>query len=414
MDVELADARMRPKRQASREDRRLVLVVNTGSSTVKGSVVAVPGSASRDVDRLIAQAASDPPAPIASVAYDWSGEGDLPLDAAAAVQEVLRTLRERGVENGQLAAVSHRVVHGGARSAAVQLDDGILAEIEGLTPLAPLHNPVAVAAIRAARSQLPAMPHVAVFDTAFHAGLPERAWRYPLPAAWNGWGIRRYGFHGLSVRWAVARTAALLRKPSSGLALVVAHLGSGCSVTAVLDDRSVATSMGMTPLEGLMMGTRAGSIDPGILLRVLRDGRRDRGDLEEDLATRAGLLGVSGRSARLQDLEAAAAGGDQAAALAIDMFVDRAAAGIAAIATSLPRLDGLVFSGGIGANAGAVRAAIVERLAVLGVAPVDPAASRSDRVLPPRAGRVASGPPVLRVEAREDIIAAAETIAALD
>jgi acetate kinase len=269
---------------------------------------------------------------------------------------------------------------------------------------------VAAATIRAARALLPGLPHVAVFDTAFHAPLPETAWRYPLPAEWEGWEIRRYGFHGLSVAWSVERAAGLLARPVDGLNLVVAHLGSGCSVTAIAGGRSVQTSMGMTPLEGLMMGTRAGSLDPGILLAVLRDGRRTAAELADDLDHRSGLLGVSGQSAGMRELETAAAEGDARAALAIQMFEERAAAGIAAAATALPRLDALAFTAGIGEHAGRVRARIVSRLAVLGVPPVEPDETGADRILAAAPGR----PAVLRVEAREDVVAARSALAVAD
>jgi acetate kinase len=214
------------------------------------------------------------------------------------------------------------------------------------------------------------------------------------------------------------------------LNLVVAHLGSGCSVTAVPHGRSVATSMGLTPLEGVMMGTRAGSIDPGILLAVLRDGRRTVDALADDLGRRAGLLGVSGRSADLRVVERAAEeDGDPRARLAIAMFVDRAAAGIAAAATALPSVDGLVFTGGIGEHAGAVRSRIVERLGVLGIAAVTSDETGADRILATVRGTdaaaeekpalatepaaIPSPPAVLRIEAREDVVAALATLALL-
>jgi acetate kinase len=243
---------------------------------------------------------------------------------------------------------------------------------------------------------------VAVFDTAFHATLPETARRYPVPAAWDAWGIRRYGFHGLSVAWSVERAGQLLGRPAADIGLVVAHLGNGCSVTAVSRGRSVATSMGMTPLEGLMMGTRSGSIDPGILLAVVRDRRLSLDELSEVLDHGSGLLGVSGSAGDMRALQAASDGGDAAAALALEMFVDRAAAGIAAAATALRRLDAIVFTGGIGEGAGRVRSAIVDRLAVLGVASIGRDETGTDRLL----GGGGDRPAVLRIEAREDVVAA--------
>ena len=429
-------------------DSPLVLVFNAGSSSLKGSVVTVRAVDGRGAAASLAAEAAHPRPAVASVELDWGDDASRGPDAQEGVGAALANLEHQGVQPGALAAAAHRVVHGGeAFREAILVDDEVLGRIESLAPLAPLHNRVAVAVIRAARMSLPAIPHLAAFDTAFHAGLPEPAWRYPLPASWDGWGIRRYGFHGLSVAWAAARAAALLERPASELAVVVAHLGSGCSVTAVLGGRSVATSMGLTPLEGLMMGTRAGSIDPGILLAVLRERRRSLDGLAEDLDHQAGLVGVAGRRGGLRELEAAAALGDARAGLAIDMFVDRAAAGIAAIATALPRLDALVFTGGIGEHAGAVRARIVERLGVIGLPEVEAGETGADRILavpesPARSDGATArargrdrgsalrargrdwgsaarargrdpGPVVLRVAAREDVVAAVEAMAVL-
>src|SRR5690606_24153292 len=216
----------------------------------------------------------------------------------------------------------------------------------------------AAAVIRAGLAILPDVPHVACFDTAFHAGLPEEAWRYPLPADWVERGaIRRYGFHGLSVAWSVRRAGELLGRESGDLRIVVAHLGSGCSITAVDGGRSVDTSMGMTPYEGPMMGTRSGSIDPGILFELMRRGISPD-ELADGLAQRSGLLAVAG-VAGMRDVEARAGAGDERAGLAIRMFTRRIAAAVAAAATMLPALDALVFTGGIGEHSARVRDDVV-------------------------------------------------------
>jgi acetate kinase len=221
-----------------------------------------------------------------------------------------------------------------------------------------------------------------------------------VPDRWlEEWGVRRYGFHGLSVAWSTRRAGELLDRPAAELRLVVAHLGGGCSVTAVDQGRSVATSMGLTPLEGLMMGTRAGSIDPGAIIHVLRRGV-SFDDVAADLEHRSGLLGVSGRTADMRQLLELEAAGDTRAHLAIDMFVRRAAAGVGAAATALPALDAVVFTGGIGENSAPIRSRIAERLAVLGVTVHLSDSVSDDAVLQP-------GPPaVLRIEAREDIVIA--------
>jgi acetate kinase len=376
-----------------------VLVLNAGSSTLKAAIVepSVPGAA--------------PGPAIAAVSVGLGDDASRGADVRAGFETAMAELASAGGRPERVVAVAHRVVHGGATyTAPTIVTDSVLADIDSLTPLAPLHEPVAAAAIRAAMLRLTDPPHVAVFDTAFHASLPESAWRYPVPRSWDAWGVRRYGFHGLSVEWSVERAAELLDRAASELDLVVAHLGNGCSVTAVADGRSVATSMGMTPLEGLMMGTRSGSIDPGILLALIRDGRLDADALADTLDHRSGLLGVSGSSGDMRALQSSADAGDAAASLAIAMFVERAAAAVASAATSLPRLDGLVFTGGIGAGNARIRAAIVERLAVLGLTPIGADDGDRDAVV---AGGEGGGPAVLRIVAREDIVAARAALGAI-
>jgi acetate kinase len=373
-----------------------VLVLNAGSSSLKASVL---------------DAAGDPatvPSLVAAETIEQGSDASRGAGVAAALPALVAALARRGLDDTSIEGVAHRVVHGGTSfTAPVVVDGAVLAALDALAPLAPLHNPVAVSVIRAAQAVLPRLPHVAVFDTAFHATLPELAWRYPVPDRWTEtFGVRRFGFHGLSVAWSVERAAQLLGRAPAELELVVAHLGNGCSVTAVHHGRSVATSMGMTPLEGLMMGTRAGSIDPGILIRLLGAGELDLDAVAEDLDHRSGLLGVSGVTGDVRRLTEAAAAGDERARLALTMFADRAAAGIAAIATALPRLDALVFTGGIGENAGASRSAIVQRLGVLGVTPIPTEETGVDRVLSDDGARESGGVAVLRIESREDIVAA--------
>ncbi len=341
-----------------------VLVLNPGSSSLKAAVLEPPGRTA-----------------LASAALDWGADATRASGRASAAAAVLEALARDGVATASIEAVGYRVVHGGTRfTGPTLIDDAVVEEIDGLANLAPLHNRVAADTIRGARNVLPGVPHVASFDTAFHASLAPAGYRYPVPESWfRDWGIRRFGFHGLSVAWSVERAAELLGRPTHDLRLVVAHLGSGCSVTAVDGGRSVDTSMGMTPLEGLMMGTRAGSIDAGVLLDLLRRERLTLASLEDLLDHGSGLLGVSGRTADVRDLLAAEADGDQRSALALELFVRRAAAGIAGSASALPVLDAVIFTGGIGENSGRIRKRIVDRLAVLG----DP----RDRGVGRRAGR---------------------------
>lgn len=368
-----------------------ILVLNPGSSSLKATVLEPP-------DRT----------PLAAAAVDWGADATRADGRGEVVANVLAALEAGGVSASTIDAVGYRVVHGGTRfTGPVIIDDGVLEAIDALAPLAPLHNPVATDTIRAARTALPGVPHVACFDTSFHATLTAPAYRYPVPAAWyDAWGVRRFGFHGLSVEWSVSRAGELLERDPADLRLVIAHLGSGCSVTAVDHGRSADTSMGMTPLEGLMMGTRAGSIDPGVLLALLRDGRLSVDDLAETMDHGSGLLGVSGRSSDVRVLLDAERDGDESAALALELFVSRAAAGIGAAATALLGVDALVFTGGIGEHSGRIRARIAARLAVLGIPRLVEADTDVDAIL---AGGHDS-PAVLRIVSREDVVIAQHVV----
>lgn len=269
-------------------------------------------------------------------------------------------------------AVGHRVVHGGSRfTEPVLLDGAVEAEIERLVALAPLHNAPAVEGIRRARAALPDIPQVAVFDTAFHRTLPPAASTYPIPARWREeWGVERFGFHGISVQW-VADQVQVPR-------LVVCHLGGGCSITAVRDGRSVDTTMGFTPLEGVPMATRAGSVDPGALVYLLR-GRLTLDELERGLDHDSGLAGLSGGGS-----------GDvrEASPLALDVFVHRVAGAVAAMAVACGGLDALAFTGGIGERAEDVRDRIVERVRFLGDFRVEVVAAHEELVIARETRRV--------------------------
>jgi acetate kinase len=287
-----------------------------------------------------------------------------------------------------VAAVAHRIVHGGTRfREPVVVDGEVESALEELHELAPLHNGPALAALRDARRVLPGVPHVAVFDTAFHATLPPEAFTYALPRRFREeHGIRRYGFHGLSVQWAAEQVQA----PR----LVVCHLGGGCSVTAVRDGRSVDTTMGFTPLEGVPMATRAGSVDPGALLHLLRTSAVKTDALDHALEHESGLLGLGG-SEDPRDLEGT---------LALAVYTYRVAGAVAALAVALGGLDALVFTAGVGEGSASVRAGVCGRLGFLGVE-LDAAANEHaqpdvDVAAPGSAVRVV----VLR--AREDIVAA--------
>jgi acetate kinase len=316
-----------------------ILVVNAGSSSLKLSIVA---------DGVVTSA---------TTIERWEGESE--------VTEIAAFLHA----SGEIDAVGHRVVHGGPRyTSAVLVDDEVLDYLRVIRDLAPLHNPRAVAAIRAVRSLHPSLPEVAAFDTAFHATLPEAAATYALPRVWNrAYEIRRYGFHGLSHAHATRRAAEVVGRPLADLRVVSCHLGAGSSLAAVRDGRSVDTTMGFTPLAGLVMQTRSGSVDPGLMLWLIRIGAVDAETLHDVLEHGSGLKGLSGTSGDLRDVLAARRRGNPDAALAFDVFVHRLVREIGAMAASARGLDLLVFTGGMGEHSRELRAATADGLGFLGV-----------------------------------------------
>jgi len=270
-------------------------------------------------------------------------------------------------------AVGHRVVHGGtAFTGPVLIDDGVRQRLRDLTDLAPLHQPKSLAALDAVTAHLPDVPAVACFDTAFHTSIPAEAATYAVPRDWQQrYAIRRYGFHGLSHAYCSRRAAELLGRPPAGLRLVTCHLGAGASLAAVLDGRSVDTTMGFTPLEGLVMATRSGSVDPGLLLWLEEHEHLTAHQIATALERHSGLTALAG-TPDMREVQAAAGRGDPDARLALGVYLHRLAAGVAAMSAATGGLDALVFTGGVGENSAAVRGGAAERLAYLGVA-VDPA-----------------------------------------
>ena len=310
-----------------------------------------------------------------------SGEEPLAAEELAAPRAVvddaeLRTALDSG-SLGDADAVGHRIVHGGSRfRSAVVVDENVRRTLGELVDLAPLHQPKSLAALDAVSAALPGVPAVACFDTAFHATLSDAAATYALPAGWNSrWQVRRYGFHGLSHAWIARQAPAVLGLPPGGPRIVSCHLGAGASLCAIAGGRSVDTTMGFTPLEGLVMATRSGSVDPGLVLWLL-----EKGDVSEDemgyaLEHESGLLGLSGTAA-MQDVLARAAAGDARARLARDVYLHRLRAGIGSMAAALGGVDVLAFTGGVGENNAEIRADTDGGLAFLGVA-VDPASNAS-------------------------------------
>jgi acetate kinase len=352
-----------------------VLVLNAGSSSLKWTVL---------------DAATE--AVLTHGATSWQGaEGGR---HAAEMSAVLRDLPP-------VEAVGHRVVHGGPTlRESVVLDQRTRQLIADLSELAPLHNPAALAAIDAALAAMPAVPQVAAFDTAFHATIPDAAALYPIPWEWTQRsGLRRFGFHGLSVQYAVRRSRELLG--ALPRRLIVCHLGAGCSVTAVLDGRSVDTSMGFTPLEGLMMARRSGSVDPGLLIYLLKHAGVDFADLDRGLNEDSGLVGVSGVSEDWRVVQAAASAGNTRAELAKAIFVHRLVATVGGMAATLGGVDALVFTGGIGENSVEVRESVAAGLGFAGVRLAVPAevSLEGDRDV----SATESSVRVLVVAAREDL-----------
>lgn len=285
-------------------------------------------------------------------------------DPVAAVDPVLDELHAHWPDLGELDGSVHRIVHGGHFVEPVVVDTVVLSQLEQLSDLAPLHNPPALRALRGVRQMFPAIPHVAVFDTAYHATLPDFAREYPLPADVRArFGIRRHGFHGISHGDVAARVGALLNRDAGGLRIISCHLGSGASITAIRGGRSVDTSMGMTPLEGLVMGSRAGDIDPGVVLELSR--RMGSDELDTLLNRRAGLEGLTGTS-DVGEIERRAAAGDVDAALALSIYLHRIRKYIGAYAAALGGVDVIVFTGGVGEHSALVRRRSVETLRFLG------------------------------------------------
>ncbi|HEY3009663.1 MAG TPA: acetate kinase [Micromonosporaceae bacterium] len=333
-----------------------VLVLNCGSSSVKYRLF--------DGDRTLAKGL-----------IERIGEsGSRVPDHEAALRAVLAE-----VDLGGLAAVGHRVVHGGGRfSAPTPIDDTVIAAIEQLVPLAPLHNPPNLAGILVARKLLPGVPQVAVFDTAFHHTLPAAAATYAIDAAVAArHGIHRYGFHGTSHEYVSRRTATLLGRPAEDVNVITLHLGNGASACAVEGGRSVATSMGLTPLEGLVMGTRSGDIDPAIVFHLHRRGGLDVDQIDEMLNHRSGLLGLCGAN-DMREVLARRAAGDPAASLAFDVYCRRIRAYVGAYYALLGRVDAVTFTAGVGENAAAVRATVLDGLERLGIV-LDHARNAADR-----------------------------------
>ncbi|MDO5634016.1 MAG: acetate kinase [Micrococcus sp.] len=329
----------------------LVLVINAGSSSLKYQVIDLHD------DRVLAKGL-----------VERIGEPDSPVrDHSAALADVAEEL-EASLDGRPLDAVGHRVVHGGERfSAPVLIDDAVVEAVEGLSPLAPLHNPANVQGIRAITARWPELPQVAVFDTAFHHTMPEEAWRYAVPdELYTRHGIRRYGFHGTSHDFVTATAARYLGVDRDDLNAIVLHLGNGASATAVRAGCSVDTTMGYTPLAGLVMGTRSGDVDPSVVTQLVARGDYTAEELDRILNKESGLLGLAGQADMRAVVEAAEAG-DERAAMALDVAAYRVAKVVGGYHVAVGGAQAVIFTAGIGENSVAFRARVLERLTPLGV-----------------------------------------------
>jgi acetate kinase len=348
-----------------------VLVLNSGSSSIKFGLFDISAA---EPTLLCKGLLDEHEAKPRLVVKSPAGEDLFDADSGDLFTDVLGFVEDRFGDH-RLRAVGHRIVHGGPDySGPVELTDDVHARLEALTPLAPLHQPRCLEPIRTIAAIKPDLMQIACFDTAFHHSMAPPASRFAIPRRFEARGIRRYGFHGLSFEYVAGRLAeiapALATKPT-----VIAHLGNGASLCALRDGRSVDTTMGLTPLDGLVMGTRSGAIDPGLLLYLQQHENASAEDVQHLLYHKSGLLGVSGISA---DMRALLASNETAAREAVDLFVVRAAQQVAVMATTLGGLECLVFTGGIGEHASEIRSAIGERLAWLGVR-IDAAANDARR-----------------------------------
>ncbi len=361
-----------------------ILVMNAGSSSFKASLYRL-AEENLSVDLVL---------PLWTGKIEWKSAEIAILSAK--ISDDIKTAEERfGVDrrdiindlldwlwsgetqviNGiaEIDLVGHRVVHGGEKYRQPMLINAeVKAEIDRLSMFAPLHNRANLMGINIIESLSPNLPQIAVFDTAFYGDISEVAYMYPVPYQWLELGIRKYGFHGISHQYCTQRAAKLLGRDLQELRLISCHLGNGCSLAAVKFGRCIETTMGFTPLDGLMMGTRCGSIDPGIILHLLREQEYTVSELDHILNFESGLLGISGVSNDLREIDKAIAAGNTRAKLAMDIYIDRLTSKIASLLPNLGGLGALIFTGGVGENHAGIRAAVAAKLAFLGVE-IDPA-----------------------------------------
>ncbi len=388
-----------------------ILVLNSGSSSQKSALFDLKGTEA---------SCEEPASPIWQAKIEWNHDGAAlavttaqgksftrqteSRDRKSAVEEMLGTLWDgatKVADKKEIQAVGHRVVHGGPDLwQPTVITDSVKQAIRQVEPFAPLHNRAELEGVEIIEQLLGSIPQIAVFDTGFHRTLSLEAAVYPGPYRWYEDGIRKYGFHGINHQYCAGRAAQLLKRDLPSLKLVTCHLGNGCSLAAIDGGKSIETTMGFTPLDGLMMGTRSGSVDPGILTYLLREAHTTGEELDKTLNEESGLLGISGVSGDMREILAAIQSGNARAMLAFDMYVHRLLLGIGAMAAALNGIDALVFTAGVGENSSEVRAATCARLAFLGVQLDEElnAESPSDQEISAPSSRVR----VLIIRAQED------------
>lgn len=387
---------------------KYILVINCGSSSLKFALI--DPSSGNDLLTGLAERLNSENARVIFKLAD--NKETLELGQAGhqkAITSITHYLDQHELSD-QISAVGHRVVHGGETFSASQIINAEqLAELKTLNHLAPLHNPVNILGLELAMENWPTLPQVAVFDTAFHQSQPDYAFLYGLPYEWyQNQGVRRYGFHGTSYRYVAQEAAERLGKKPEDTALLAAHLGNGCSACAVYQGKSMDTSMGMTPLDGLVMGTRSGSLDAGLAQFLCHELDLDIDQLTNQLNKKSGLLGLSGISNDMRTLLEAADEGHQQAKIAIEVFCYHAARQLLSLTAALPRLDAIIFTGGIGEHAAPIRSRILKHLAILGL--------QEDPQLNQQHGNsqgliTAQGPKALVIATNEELMIARDTAA---
>ncbi|MDO4642108.1 MAG: acetate kinase [Neisseria sp.] len=346
---------------------KLILVLNCGSSSLKGAVL--DNDSGEVLMSCLGEKLNLEDAYITFKANGEKHQVSLAgrTDHTGAVEALMEELKSRGLDS-KIGAIGHRVVSGGETySESILIDDKVVAGIEKCIPLAPLHNPANLLGIRAAQNIFKGLPNVAVFDTAFHQSLPAHAYTYALPRElYRKYGLRRYGFHGTSYRFVADEAARFLGKDKNSLRMVIAHLGNGASITAVANGKSQDTSMGLTPLEGLVMGTRSGDVDASVFSFLAENAGMDIAQVTDLLNKKSGLLGISEISSDCRTIEEEAAKGTEGAVLALEIFSYRLAKYVASMAVAAGGIDTLVFTGGIGENSEVIRAKVLDYVAFLG------------------------------------------------